>query len=1131
MALDLYVNHERCSNSSKFYRLAGSKKYSFVLKLVDTEISQYLFKNFLNICNVEVSVNGSPYTQAFVNTNTGQIYTSSLAGEDGRFGSYSVNSSNSVFIGVRIYVNDIAGTFHWFLMEIIFVNRFPTFDWIAYPSMFIDETANKSIQLSQNNWKFSPGLFFYGEGHTERINLSVKPEIELNSTDSIVWLVGNSPLTADPSLFIGEDAKPETKDHSATWSNIASPCLFPSKLFTSSVLPVSSITNKEAFIDVKSQLNRKQNIPISARIVNSQFPLDGPVVTYDDQTGKQRFYPHFKSSLNIFGKEVRERYKSNIYCLLYPLNDPPKFYSPFETQGDCLLLNNEPHTFRASIIDPPDKLFTYSELIETSWELKAKSVNGTWQVSTPFLPYVSTYQFELGYDKEDIDWYLPLYKASLTSPTTVDLIVTAKKRMWINIPPYDWGEKDVLYTLSASNTFSPIPFTDFKIYTPNFFYLKEQEVPILITKGLNSLKNITSLKIESPQSKQHIVFNEEQLSYASNTEGYALTGTLKFDVLGPIDLVFKGTARKMLDKPSQNINFTLANILEIVSEFDTVKPNLYKTSLTPLSLTFREAPKISPNEWLESDLANAVFEHFHVTLQELIDYTTLYVNVSKMYGQLCPEYIINKKTSIPNPVYNWQDLGAEGVTTWDNLKTNTIVDGISWNAHAQEISQTQTNPSCIQKHCLDWRWRFRTKDSTSSQTTWRKTRKGGALAKKWRKEKCEKDNIELNCFRTEWKLETLKETPDFIYSNSRCNLIDVDVLPSGHYVIAHPTEFNVLSDDSYGTLLARESIADDEYAFQEIVAAKITSEQKIVVLDKKLSKVCVYDLETSPYRIIPFVQWGGFGGLQDPRGFNSPSDLYVDFEDAVWVCDTGNKCVKKLSMLGVHYFTINDIEFETNPPLSICCDSNLNFHVLTKTKVVVFDRNGKFLTNYNLSTEVRQPLKIQSSFNKECIYITHLNGLIKYFRTGTICYSILSHEDARSYGGLHQDKFRNLLITCNTILYKIADLQKIQETKLTIPSSYLWALDDIKIAKEEYVQPFVYLKSFHRLWDNIELLRNSLFYDQTGCKQFVPPTYSKEDLIIGQNEIVTNAVFNRLCDYLWTNISSLFPYFGINCEK
>ena len=136
------------------------------------------------------------------------------------------------------------------------------------------------------------------------------------------------------------------------------------------------------------------------------------------------------------------------------------------------------------------------------------------------------------------------------------------------------------------------------------------------------------------------------------------------------------------------------------------------------------------------------------------------------------------------------------------------------------------------------------------------------------------------------------------------------------------------------------------------------------------------------------------------------------------------------------------------------------------------------------------------------------------------------------FNSLYQDSFANLYVTVGDKILNIQDLQYIQQLKSAINPDLYWKLNDLKIHKEEYIQSWVYLKSFHRLWDNIELLRNSLYYSSDSkCKSYVPPTYAKEDLIIGQNEIVTNAVINRISEQLWTNMQGLINYFDPNCKN
>ena len=136
------------------------------------------------------------------------------------------------------------------------------------------------------------------------------------------------------------------------------------------------------------------------------------------------------------------------------------------------------------------------------------------------------------------------------------------------------------------------------------------------------------------------------------------------------------------------------------------------------------------------------------------------------------------------------------------------------------------------------------------------------------------------------------------------------------------------------------------------------------------------------------------------------------------------------------------------------------------------------------------------------------------------------------YNSVSQDDYRNVFVTVGDKILQIADLQHVTEIKAPINPDLLWSINDLLIHKDEYVQPWVYLKAFHRLWDNIELLRTSLFYnDGTKCKNYVPAKHAKADLIIGQNEIVSNAVINRVVDQLWENFESMLKYFDPSCKN
>jgi hypothetical protein len=198
--------------------------------------------------------------------------------------------------------------------------------------------------------------------------------------------------------------------------------------------------------------------------------------------------------------------------------------------------------------------------------------------------------------------------------------------------------------------------------------------------------------------------------------------------------------------------------------------------------------------------------------------------------------------------------------------------------------------------------------------------------------------------------------------------------------------------------------------------------------------------------------------------------------------------------------------------------------------VLIYNKSGVFLKEYIFPSYIQDPQKMSVSYNRDVIYITHKYGVIKYFRTGIIfgdlIYNLMcsNGEILLGFSDVVQDEYRNVFVTCGDKILKYADRMELVENKS--PTNELkWRLSDVLIHEDEYVQSWVYLKSFHRLWDNIELLRSSLFYaDTVGNKKYVSPTYAKSDLIIGQNEIVLNSVINRLSQQLWVNLQPLVNF-------
>ena len=217
----------------------------------------------------------------------------------------------------------------------------------------------------------------------------------------------------------------------------------------------------------------------------------------------------------------------------------------------------------------------------------------------------------------------------------------------------------------------------------------------------------------------------------------------------------------------------------------------------------------------------------------------------------------------------------------------------------------------------------------------------------------------------------------------------------------------------------------------------------------------------------------------------------------------------------------------------MCVDSVNSLHVLTNNSVYVFSNRGELINEYSFLDEVTEPpLRITTSYNREVIYINTPSQVIKYFRNGAFFGFLANNlQCVTNISGVYQDEYRSTLIASGDKIVKYADLMTTKSIKGNLPTTYR-ALTDLFIHKEEYIQSWVYTRSFQKLWDNIEIFRHALIFDNsTFCKQYVPPKHNKNKLIVGQNEIVTSSVINRNINYLWDNFLTLLNYFDPKCTQ
>lgn len=1071
MALDLFVNFERHSNSSLFYRVTSSSPSVFTVELKDPA------QDLTTIYFTQSSINDGEFTDFNFDEN-GLLATQ-----------VTFNTNSPCICSINIAISANGEYFDTLSISGVFVNKFSTVDFIAYPSHYINEQAGQIIALTKSNYKNSPGVQFYGEGHTEVINLSASG---LARGDTACWFIGNSASEVSTGI---------------------------------SNLSTVTVSQSTAYVSVSSALYDRSVYPINLWATNSSITTAGPYIKYDDVTGDPEFYPFFASTIDVHGMENRQPTRESIRVLEYPHDAPPIFNNPFPSSVVTLPVDYKIQNFVGYVTNPTVSSIVSQTFAGTQWELQAISDVGEWSVMTAFLSSVFAYQFQLSYDETINNILLPTFTASPDVPTTFVLYVSSFTDAYINLAPHDWLPKRNYYSSILTAKTSPLPYT--KLYVPNYYNPKGQSVPIIIVDTPDLPLKFQRVTITAPQSPDTLILSDSSLS-----------GTMQFNKLGIVNLSAAVILENVDSGLTQEIDIIFSNALEVVTTYDEVDEHNFHSTLTPLALSYNYLPRLAPNEWAIADNINSIIEKLYTTINELNEYTLSYEQKDRFYSWIGPKQL--KAV--------WSDLECstqllDDVTTWAYFEcTQEEIDrgdyqSQLWDYHICGLSKK--DPTCLQKYCLEWKWRLRKQGASNTNVTWGTSKAGAEFAKKWFFEKCEIDPDPLNCDRDSWKVTTIDPLHFPIPSShvtSRCSFVDAEVnYQTNELVVAYPTEINLIANDYYATYLARRGTVDDMFGFQNIVGVTIDLNGNIVVLDDTLPRVSVFNIVNNSF--VLYSTWGSYGLVNNPRGLNKPQDIHIDSENSIWIADTGNKCIKKFTISGKPLMTITHTKFDTYSPLSICVDSKLNLHCLIETGVIVFDSFGNFSFEYTLPRTVYGTKKINVSFNREMIYITHSAGVIKYFRTGVFSQYTTQNIQCgdkqllQGYGSSSQDQFRNLYVTVQDKILKIPDLQKLTETKANLPDNLYWSLNDLKIHKEEYIQPWVYLKSFHRLWDNIELLRSSLFYNLSGCKSYVSPTYAKTDLVIGQNEIVSNAVINRISEQLWVNMQSLIDYFNPDCEK
>jgi hypothetical protein len=1181
----LFVNYENTNSSAYFYRLTSINPLTASPNLtpyfINLNSTSYNLTSALSSSqyNSWYSLNNSSTRLTNLTALTGFNRTPStrLSSVQATLSSISAPGSLSAWYTPHILQRSLSA---------VFVPYFLSGDFIGYPRGYINSARTFNV-LTPATLNDTPGMLFYGEGHTETIILS--SIVDSRATRN-VWRLDNSvtkyPLSA---------------------ANLSQPLL-------------------TAFVTLTSLTGTNEIIPVSLHVTNSLFLSTDPFYYYDDITGNITPYPYYISTTDSNGNELtpRNKLKESIQIKIY---DPTQFiFNPGISSKIYLPVNGSQISYQASLLNnivapnalsacfgkygliwnwasfagtdgqpcsanpssfsgEPSSWLTVacSGLFPKQWTLTDIGVLSTfntnpatysaismiWTISSEPTDTVNSfyhmhsdvtptsanyYKFNLslldyGGQENLPDTLIPddtdsfSYTCSRFGDTNITINARQTIRSQISALftanalalgyTNDWQVKDTTFDQS----FSAISYAppQAKIYTPNRFVLTGTNVNFeSLFTGIDLLSVV---KVDFDDSKTILLVGSDISRSFSTT----------YDIVG-----FKTLRISMYTNYEVNpIVTTFPNIIQVLTEYDQVSPTEYRSTLDPIILPWSQTPHVGSNDWVVEDNINNWFAKFFDNLNYLESRGRSYPGTfSDYFG-----YLGVSPTTV-GPVtacatWTWQDLDCFNTSlpyevTWRDVLSaedpfdesgKFVQQGCStWKTY--ECTSRQINPTCYGLYDVAWSWRQRKRGNSLTPITWKQTKfASNEYRKRWYYEPSQTQFLTV-CNEGDWNvnipgLDAYYEPIANPAVQLRCIY---EGLASRNNVLytAQKTQIKIFDSNRAATFVDYEDTIDGIVGFSDIKNICIDSVGKLYVLDGILSRVSVftYEKDTPGDDFKQFVEWGGYGTAASQTAFSSPNDIHVDQLDNVWVTDTGNKCVKHYSNTGTWLKTIIDDELKENTPLSVAVDSQQNVHILTETGIRVYTYAGEFLFSYNFTDFTSaSPRKINSSYNREVIYLALETQVLKFFRNGVFYgYIIKEKENVNNITGLYHDEFRNLLITTDDKILKYPDIMTIRRLKGTLPSNY-WSLDDILIHKEEYVQNWVYTKSFQRMWDNIEIFRNTLLFDSTTCKGYKVPIHGKEKMIIGQNEIVTSTVVNRVLGYLWNNFNTLLDYFDPSCEE
>jgi hypothetical protein len=1169
---NLYVDHN--SNGTIFYRLTSqSTPYTANILLSSTSyvlataLSSSGHQTWFTVNNSTTRVQNSTGVYTFIRTipalSTVQAY----------FSAYNPPGSLSSWFTPHTIKKELSARF---------IPEFPTANFIAYPSAYFVDAYTYDFLVPGSISTTSPGVCFYGEGHTENILLCAQ---NVGNHD-YVWRVDNS---------LGGN--------------------YP--IIESNEIIITESNNNTAYAVIRSEQGSYPTIPISLLVSNSYILSTSPAYYFDDTTGQPLFYPFYTSTLDLSSKEATSNthLKQSIrvapyaaeYFIKFDPGAQPTIYLPlFGAKRDFVasweVFLNNPAALSACY-DKHDTIWKWTTVSNctafefagvtfwpyspSSWATVACSgefpkrwrregvddadvnvpitctLSGiVWTLSafTPVKKWtdlptiidtgIFTYSLQLSEFGGELDETTTGFTVSKFSDTYITLnakqtafcVISARSVVGFpNLSVGDWQIKTTV--LEKTFNITSIEPYKLKVYVPNKYVLTNTPVYIenLFERVVPSVTAVDAL-LDDIQGETITLTGDD----ISNT-----TFTVTYSTVGGKTVSFTGYSQYYSDVYTE----TYPELFRVFETYDVVNPEgYYSYDRILLDLPWKEQPSVGANDWVVSDNINSCIKKFNDNLSYLDKRNNTYsTTFNEYYGWLGSEpTVVQDITSCP--ILTWDDTDCTNpdniyALTWSDVMLGGIIPEVTeTGAYAscgtwlqQTCPLSSVVPNCLGKHCLEWKWISRKSENSTALVTWNDAKFTGKYAKVWYHPLQECETVKnINCDEGVWNvnipgLDRFYDPIPECYSQNRCTYTSIASYNNILYM-AQSTQIKLLSSNRTATFFDLRTTYNDATPFVDIKSIALDSQQRIYVLDGTLSQVAVYEYkqEAPGERWVLFTTFGGIGGSLAKTKFLNPTELHVDQFDNIWVVDTGNFVIKQFTYTGSWLMTLRDEEhFKKYPPKSVCVDSQTNVHVLTEKSIRVYTYKGNFLFEYtpgSATTPFTNARKINTNFNREIIYVVSKNGVIRHFRNGFYSGTIIDNKQCvDNINDIYHDEYRNLLIVNDDKVLKYIDTMTIVPLKGPLPTQY-WSLNDLLIDEEEYVQNWVYTKALHRLWDNIEIFRNTLIYSDTGfCKRYKPPIHSKDKITIGQNEIVTSTVINRSLKYLWENFQVLMEYYKTNC--